>query len=234
MSHSLVNITSHALSDEDFQQLLAIINLPLIDRLHRDGESLYTPTYWIPSGSDSTLLLEQLLARLTHHAADSVNAAGVEWWLSVQDPNADRDLLLDFHFDQDIISEGWPLRRTPSVPEQRGRAAHPILSSVFFLRTLGIGDLVVSDQRYDERLGLTPPVPSVMELVRPQANHYAVFDGTLYHAVAGRLWRPKEEHPMRVNIAINYWKEKPNVPHIRDTSEFISSIAQRLSTYPQD
>lgn len=202
-----MEVHQDALSEEVFEDLKNELDLRNVERAFRKGLDLYKKTFWISFAENPKSRLDELVRRLFGFV-DYSDCVGVEWWLSVQDPNATPYWLLRPHFDREDISEG---SERPIV--------HPRFGSVLFLRTLSYGELVIFDQRLDGGL-LQPERPNQMNFVPPVANKYCVFPGDLLHGVMGRLWREEEQSDLRISLGVNYWPLKPNVDYIMSTESY--------------
>lgn len=205
----LVRRQEEALTSSDFDELSRELRLPAVESAFKKGENLYFHTYWIDFEQEPANRLEELILKLCRHV-DCHGCIGVEWWLSVTDPNATPYWLLNPHFDREDISEA-----------AEGPLIHPTVGSVFFLRSVPYGDLVIFDQVMKDG-SLSPERPKDMDFVKPKENLYCIFDGRLLHGVMGRLWREMEESPIRIALGLNYWTRVPNAAYLGGSFDFLN------------
>jgi hypothetical protein len=157
----------------------------------------YQTTFWFDLGAPSALPEIAILALRPLVAG---GFAGAEWWLSRMRTS---DVRVDFHRDRDEA------RFLAS-----GRTVHPAASSVLFLNRCRGGLLAVVDAPPDEANPACAPDLRDVDLVRPWPNRFALFRGDATHGVLdangavprGRL---ATATPLRLAIAINWWKQRP-------------------------
>ena len=203
----LAHVQKQALTHSDFEELYQKLNLSAVERIFRSGKNLYFHTYWIEFDQGPANRLEELILKLCRYV-DCSNCTGIEWWLSVSDPNATPYWLLKPHFDREDISDN-----------ANGPMIHPKTGSVLFLRSVPYGELVIFDQEMKHG-AFSPVLPQSLEFILPKENHYCIFRGNLLHGVMGRLWRKQEKCPIRIALSINYWKNKPTASYVATSLDF--------------
>jgi hypothetical protein len=201
----LVRVVDRALPAALFAQLARAVRGLGTENLRRT----YQTTFWFELGSSAALPEAAILALRPHVAGDF---AGAEWWLSRMRTS---DVGVDFHRDRDEAR----FART-------GETVHPSRSSVLFLNRCRGGLLAVVDAPPCEANPACAPEPLDGDLVRPWPNRFAVFRGDATHGVLdangdvphGRL---STRTPLRLAIAINWWKRRPEgVPAFADTRRY--------------
>jgi hypothetical protein len=157
----------------------------------------YQTTFWFDLGAPSALA-EAAILTLRRYVPGRL--AGAEWWLSRMRTS---DVRVDFHRDRDEARF-----------RASGEAVHPAVSSVLFLNRCRGGLLAVVDAPPDEANPACAPDLRDVDLVRPWPNRFTLFRGDVTHGVLdangdvprGRL---ATATPLRLAIAINWWRERP-------------------------
>jgi len=193
--------------------LFARLSRGVLDVGEENLPRTYQTTFWFPLRSSPSSVVEEA-ARSLHlllPPATRARAAGVEWWLSRMWTT---DVRVDFHRDHDI---------------QRGRrgrgTVHPLTSSVLFLNRVRGGLLAVTEEPPDpENPSCAPARLDRMDLVRPEPNRFAAFDGALTHGVLdhrnqvpGSAPAPTARGRMRRAVILNWWAARPwSVPRFAE------------------
>jgi hypothetical protein len=207
MSIEHVQRFSPGLPQRQFRQLQRVFPSEHFARLQQEQFRFYRTTFWWPFDRAPQNVFESVIDSLKALASPSSAVIGAEWWFSVLLTNATPQWLLPYHFDRNDLEE-----------KDVRKLKHPERSSVLFLNAVPYGELVITDQVLTED-GARPRQPTEMQFIRPKRNSYVVFPGHLYHGVIGRLWRPMKETQLRVTMAVNFWRERPNAAYMRDSSE---------------
>jgi hypothetical protein len=173
----------------------------------------YRTTFWYPFQSPSSIpeqAIEALRARVPQEGI-----IGAEWWLSRMRTT---DIRVDFHLDRD---EKLALRT--------GAQRHPLISSVLFLNALRRGGLLaVTAEAPNEANPACAPDGRDWDLVKPKANRFVWFEGTLTHGVLdannsvpeGKLAGRGE---WRRTLIVNWWDRRPTaVPTFTESRAYRS------------
>jgi hypothetical protein len=181
----------------------------------------YQTTFWFPLGAAPAavpeLAVQALAGRFREHGA-----RGVEWWLSRMWTH---DVRVDFHRDRDerLALSGGPDR-------------HPRVSSVLFVNRVKGGALAVTAQRPEPANPAMVPLPLEADLVGPQPNRLAMFDGRLTHGVldaqnavpTSRLrWRGE----LRVTLVMNGWARRPTDVPTYEEARVYAALALRPGSH---
>ena len=213
-SRSRANRRLVAIRDEALPPPLFLrLSRALLDVGDENLPRTYQTTFWFPLRSRPSSLVEEAALSLHRLLSPSTRAraAGVEWWLSRMWTT---DVRVDFHRDHDIQRA------------RRGRGTvHPLTSSVLFLNRVRGGLLVVTEEPPDpENPSCAPARLDRMDLVRPEPNRFAAFDGALTHGVLdhrnqvpGRSPAPAARGRMRRAVILNWWAARPwSVPRFAE------------------
>jgi hypothetical protein len=201
----LVRVVDRALPAALFARLARAVRGLGTENLRRT----YQTTFWFDLGSPAALPEVAILALRPNVAGDF---AGAEWWLSRMRTS---DVGVDFHRDRDEARFA-----------RAGETVHPARSSVLFLNRCRGGLLVVCDEPPCEANPARAPEPLDGDLVRPWPNRFAVFRGDATHGVLDANGdvphrRLAKATPLRLAIAINWWKRRPEgVPSFADTRRY--------------
>lgn len=204
---SLVRVLDRALPAALFTQLARAIRALGTENLRQT----YQTTFWFDLGAPSALPETAILALRRYVAGEF---AGAEWWLSRMRTS---DVRVDFHRDRDEA------RFAAS-----GRTVHPAVSSVLFLNRCRGGLLAVVDAAPDEANPACAPDLRDVDLVRPWPNRFALFRGDATHGVLdanGEVPRGRlaTATPLRLAIAINWWKHRPAaVPAFSEARQYLT------------
>ena len=204
----LVRVVDGALPAALFTRLARAVRALGTEDLRRT----YQTTFWFDCAARPAALPEAAILALRPQV--SGDFAGVEWWLSRMRTS---DVGVDFHRDRDEAR----FART-------GRTVHPAVSSVLFLNRCRGGLLAVVDAPPCEANPACAPERFDADLVRPWPNRFALFRGDATHGVLdangdiphGRLATPT---PLRLAIAINWWRRRPEaVPEFASSRRYPS------------
>lgn len=125
---------------------------------------------------------------------------GAEWW--VQQVPTDQKGKIGFHLDKD-----------ESVASNQMRLVHPIWGSIMYLTNSG-GCTLIFDQYSPTGNGYFPDPYEEGEMVCPEANKYAIFNGTYLHGVLpGRDDHRVAEETTRRTFLVNFWGKMPEPPN---------------------
>ncbi|HEY8210541.1 MAG TPA: hypothetical protein VIG99_23825 [Myxococcaceae bacterium] len=205
-----VTLADAALAPPLFGQVARAVLALGNERLQRT----YQTTFWFPLAEPPRSVVEEAALALARHLPRAARARvrGVEWWLSRMWTS---DVRVDFHRDHDI-----------QRARRGGGTVHPLVSSVLFLNRARGGLLVVTEEPPDPRNpSCAPDRLDQMDLVRPEPNRFATFDGDLTHGVlddrnqvpqAAAAGRPRRG-PLRRAVILNWWPSRPwSVPRFGD------------------
>lgn len=194
----LVGIVDGVLPDALFRALLAGVKRVGDERLRAS----YRTTCWYGFDADPANLVDQAArhVRMRLPPAKARRARGVEWWLSRMRTS---NVQVDFHRDRDNARF-----------DETGDEVNPVFSTVLYLNTCRGGLLAVTKEPPNPANPALAPDRHDFDLVEPQPNRLAWFDGRLTHGVldarnripGGRLPR---EPGLRLAIAINFWAQRP-------------------------
>jgi hypothetical protein len=211
----LVRVVDRALPATLFARLARAVRALGAENLRRT----YQTTFWFDLGSPSAVPEAAILALRRKVEGEF---AGAEWWLSRMRTS---DVGVDFHRDRDEAR----FART-------GRTVHPSLSSVLFLNRCRGGLLAVVDAPpCDANPARAPEDLTDVDVVRPWPNRFALFRGDATHGVLdangdvphGRLATPT---PLRLAIAINWWRRRPDAVPAFATSRRYPALRLRETT----
>ena len=194
-----VTLLDEALPDFLFARLLRAVQQVGDENIR----ATYQTTFWFPLRERAGSVVEEaalaLVKRLPRAARARVR--GVEWWLSRM---WTADVPVDFHRDHDIRRE-----------KRGGGEVHPLVSSVLFLSRVRGGLLAVTEEPPDPRRpACAPERLDRMDLVRPEPNRFAWFDGALTHGVLddrNRVPQGKSRRrgELRRTVVLNWWSSRP-------------------------
>jgi hypothetical protein len=198
MTKALVHVVDGALPPATFEALRRAVRRLGDERLRRS----YQTTCWYALDAPATNIIEDAARSLRAHLppARLRRVTGVEWWLSRMRTS---NVQVDFHRDRDNARF-----------DECGVEVNPRLSTVLYLNRCRGGLLAVtSDPPNPDNQALAPDRHD-FDLVEPQPNRLAWFDGRLTHGVldarnripGARLPR---ERSLRLAIAINFWEARP-------------------------
>jgi hypothetical protein len=205
---SNIAVHRHALPPQLFRRLARPVEAVGTEFLV-DGKS-YTTTFWFPTRSEPTNLVEEAIVRLRSLIRLGGRCAGTEWWLGRLEPGK----AIPMHFDRDL-----------SLDRKTGRVVHPLWSSVLYLNRFDSAPTVILDQVLGpDGKSLVPPEPRSGKAVDAIPNHYVVFSGDLRHGVPAHLGRHAAPKPsgrtaksrLRLTLLVNYWETRPSPPICRD------------------
>ena len=205
-----LKLFQHAIPEPEFETMIQVFPESHFARLKQEGFLFYQTTFWYPLDRDPDNIFEQVVKHLRPLANPDSTVIGVEWWFSVVMTDTTPQWLLPCHFDRNDLAE-----------RDINKIRHPDLSSVLFLNAVPYGELVITDQVLKKQ-GISPAQPKDMRFINPSRNLYAVFPGSLYHGVIGRMWRPAQPPKLRMAMAVNWWTEKPKSTHLHDSRDCMS------------
>jgi hypothetical protein len=196
---SLVRIIDEALPAPLFKLLSQGVKKVGSERL----KNTYQTTFWYPLEAPPSCVPEACALALLPRLPSLPDVIGVEWWLSRMRTN---DVRVDFHQDRD-----------EQLALERGKTVHPRMSSVLFLNEARGGLLAVTAEPPNDDNPSRAPDLLDFELVRPKANRFTYFEGSLTHGVLdannqipdGPVGR---KTPLRLALILNWWQR---VPHKR-------------------
>jgi hypothetical protein len=158
-------------------------------------------TRWLPRGQRPRNVLEEAvlwLEKIVRPGRDGTPYVGAEYWVQrVKGVGGD----IGFHLDKD-----------ESVASNKHYLLHPEFSSILYLTNTG-GCTLILDQHSPDGNGYDPVKADEGELVCPQANKYAIFNGTLLHGVMPGPSYPGADEPYRITFLVNWWPVKPEEPN---------------------
>ena len=191
-----LRIVDHAAPKELFERLAAGIAAVGSERLR----STYQTTFWFDLRARPAAIPEELILSLRRRMPRGLGLVGVEWWLSRMSTH---DVRVDFHQDRD---ERLALRT--------GCLRHPRVSTVLFVNRVEGGLLAVTwEKPCEDNPSLAPAHPD-FDLVRPEPNRLAIFDGRMTHGVLdARNQIPSRRLPgkgeLRLTLVMNWWTRRP-------------------------